>query len=137
MKKWDVGCKWQVLVAILIEKYTSMFFSALRISWLNSLATAGVELRKTQHFYNYSKSTKARRFKFCTVLTLVLETSYLKSQSCISELYLNLMSRYNINCVRKISFTFGVQFRGKRGGKTRCVLWIMGWDYALRNSSPV
>ena len=40
----------------------------------------------------------------------------------ISELYLDYISKYNIKCVRKIIFNFGVQFHGKRDGNTRCVL---------------
>ena len=46
-----------------------------------AIASAGVELRKTPHFSNYSKSTKANKLKFCTVLALVLGTACLKSQS--------------------------------------------------------
>ena len=48
------------------------------------LSVNQVYLRKTQHFFNYSKSSRARKLKFCTVLTLVLETTWLKFQSCIS-----------------------------------------------------
>ena len=40
------------------------------------VASAGVDLRKTPHCFNHSKSTKARKLKFCMVLALVLETTF-------------------------------------------------------------
>ena len=44
----------------------------------------GVDLPKTPHIFNHSKSTKARKLKFCPVVAQVLGTTCLKSQSCIS-----------------------------------------------------
>ena len=81
------------------------------------IASAGVEIRKTPHFFNYSKSNKARMLKLCTVLALVLGTTYLKPQSHIS--IQDIIYKYKM-CAEDNFYLWGA------------ILLKTGWKYAMR-----
>ena len=51
------------------------FLSLYYATSYQRIASVGVNLRKTPRFFNHSKSTKARKLNFCTLLSLVLRTT--------------------------------------------------------------